>query len=67
MERILRKYESDEREPPAPLTPVLLRVIVILKRAELAACGEGRRVAGPQRSTKCSSAGADPVHAAPAA
>ena len=40
---------------------------VILKRAELAACGEGRRVAGPQRSTKRTSAGADPVHAAPAA
>jgi putative transposase len=37
---------------------------VILKGAELAACGEGRRVAGPQRSTKCTSAGADPVHAA---
>jgi putative transposase len=40
---------------------------VILKRAELAACGEGRRVAEPQRSTKRTSAGADPVHAAPAA
>jgi putative transposase len=40
---------------------------VILKRAELAACGEGRRVAGPQRSTKYTSAGADPVHAASAA
>ena len=40
---------------------------VILKKAELAACGEGRRVAGPQRSTKCTSAGADPVHAASAA
>ena len=40
---------------------------VILKRAELAACGEGHRVAGPQRSTKCTSAGADPVHAASAA
>jgi putative transposase len=40
---------------------------VILKRAELAACGEGRRVAGPQRSTKRTSAGADPVNAAPAA
>jgi putative transposase len=40
---------------------------VILKRAELAACGEGRRVAGPQRSTKRTNAGADPVHAASAA
>ena len=40
---------------------------VILKRAELAACGEGRRVAGPQRSTKRTSAGADPAHAASAA
>jgi putative transposase len=40
---------------------------VILKKAELAACGEGRRIAGPQRSTKRTSAGADPVHAAPAA
>jgi putative transposase len=40
---------------------------VILKRAELAARGEGRRVAGPQRSTKRTSAGADPVHAASAA
>ncbi len=36
---------------------------MILKKTELAACGEGRRVAGPQRSTKFTSAGADPVHA----
>jgi putative transposase len=37
---------------------------VILKKAELAACGEGRSDTGPYRSTKRTSAGANPVRAA---